>query len=400
MIKVFPKPVLRKSVPMVMTIFLLILPLYAYTQSNQGSLDKLVYQLGNNLIKDQQAVGLSVGLYHRGNVSFYNFGSTGMGKSLVPTQHTVYEIGSITKTFVSYILAHAVLQQRVSLDDDIRRYLKDSYPNLEYNGHPIKLVHLANTTSLLPDWLPELPAAMQGLSPDSALKVKINAYKGLSKKDFLEALHTVRLDTIPGTKRYHSNAGAQLLAYILEDMYQMSMDELIQSFITHPQEMGNTLFITSDKVKNLATGYTAEGREAVYEFVMPYFKNAGGMASCTYDLVNYIRLMLDKNNPATALCLRKTVDVDVASGKVVALRSDGIAAPDVYSVVLSWFKYQPDATSSQIWADGGTNGFNSYLVIYPHLDSGIILLANKSDEKIFRALPDIAYQISKELDKK
>jgi CubicO group peptidase (beta-lactamase class C family) len=72
----------------------------------------------------------------------------------LPSQNTVYEIGSITKTFVSFYLANAVLEHKVSLDDDIRKYLKESYPNLEYNGAPIQLVHLANTTSLLPDWLP------------------------------------------------------------------------------------------------------------------------------------------------------------------------------------------------------------------------------------------------------
>jgi CubicO group peptidase (beta-lactamase class C family) len=128
---------------------------------------------------------------------------------------------------------------------------------------------------------------------------------------------------------------------------------------------------------------------------MPYFEYADGLGSTTNDLVNYIKLLFDKNNPIATLCLKKNADINASSGKIVPMRPDNTAAPDVYSAALNWFKYQPDSTSSQIWADGGTNGFNSYLVIYPNKNSGIVLLANKSDEKIFRALPDLAFQISK-----
>lgn len=368
-------------------------------QTKTDSLNLLITTLGQKLLEEKKAVGLSVGIYENGKTYFFNYGSTQVDKSIKPSQNTIYEIGSITKTFESYILANAVIEGRVKLDDDIRKYLKESYPNLEFNGQFIKLVHLANTTSLLPDWLPELPAEMKGMSPDSAMALRIKYYQNLSKKDLFAALHKVKLDTIPGTKRYHSNAGAQLLAYILEDVYKMPLDKLIKRYITIPQKMENTSFITSSKMKGVATGYTAKDSKAVYEYSMPYFKYAGGLASSTSDIVKYIQLMLNDKNPASVLCLKKTADINASTGKIVQMTAEGEANPNVYSSALNWFKYQPDANYSQIWADGGTNGFNSYLVIYPHLKSGIILIANKSDEKIFRALPGIASQISKLLDK-
>lgn len=391
---------MKKNIRLLVGSIILLLPYYSYSQLNPDSLEIFASKLGETFMKEKQAIGLSIGIYNNGNTYFYNFGTMKSGKSQVPTRRSVYEIGSITKTFVSYVLAQAVLDKKVSLEDDIRKYLKESYPNLEYNGHPIRLVHLANTTSLLPDWLPELPSEIKNLSPDSALTAKVRAYKNLSDKDFFAALHTVKLDTVPGTRRYHSNAAAQLLAYILEDVYQMPVDKLVKKFITGPAKMQQTSFIHSSRYSRLATGYSASGKESWYEFSMPYFKNAGGMASSTQDLVSYIGLLLDKDNPAAALCMKKTVDVNASSGKVVALRPDGVASPDIYSASLNWLKYQPDANASQVWADGGTNGFNSYLVMYPHLNSGVILLANKSDEKIFRALPGMAYQLSKFLEKK
>lgn len=391
---------MKKIIYLVITAGWVITPRVLYSQSNRVILDTVVGKLADRFIKDKQAVGLSIGIYNNGAVYFYNFGTTEKDKTFVPTQNTVYEIGSITKTFVSFILANAVLENRVRPDDDIRKYLKEEYPNLEYNGNPIKLVHLANTTSLLPDWLPEQPAGIKNLSPDSALLLKIRFYNKLSNSDFFKALHAVKLDTIPGTKRYHSNAGAQLLAYILEDVYKMPLEKLLKKYITEPYKMNSTSFINSKRDKKLAAGYTTSGSEAIYEFVMPYFKTAGGLGSTTYDLINYIKMLLDKNNPVASLCLKKTADINASSGKIEEMRPDNIAAPDIYSTALSWFKYQPDTSSSQIWADGGTHGFNSYLVMYPYLNSGVVILANKSDEKIFRALPGMAYEISKVLSKK
>jgi serine-type D-Ala-D-Ala carboxypeptidase/endopeptidase len=382
-----------------LALFLAFVPAISHAQNKPSALDTLVNKLGEKLIIEKQAVGLSIGIYNNGAGYFYNFGSTVKDKQSLPTQNTVYEIGSITKTFVSYILANAVLEKKVKLEDDIRMYLKEKYPNLEYEGHPIQLVHLANTTSLLPDWLPELPAAMENLPADSVLQLKISYYNKLTKNDLFTALHSVKLDSIPGTRRYHSNAGAQLLAFILEDVYGTDIEMLIKKYITRHYKMKNTSFISLGINKKLATGYNSAGNEARYEYVIPYFKTNGGMASTSHDLVNYIKMLLDKNNPAAALCLKKTVDIDVSTGKRAPMRPDNTAAPEVYSAALNWFKYQPSISYAQIWSDGGTNGFNSYLVLYPQMNSGIILLANKSDEKIFRALPGIASEISKQLGK-
>lgn len=362
-------------------------------------LDTLVNRLGNTFSKDPKTVGLSIGIVDNGKSYFYNFGTTKMGQQQRPTQHTIYEVGSITKTFISFILAQAVLEHKVSLQDDIRKYLKESYPNLDYKGHPIRLVHLANTTSLLPDWLPELPAQMKTMTADSALFYKIRVYQRFTKQDLLAALHTVKLDTVPGFHPKHSNAAGQLLDYILEDVYQQSFDELIKKYLTQPYGLKNTTFLSTAHSAQVATGYTAEGKAAVYESVMPYFKLAGGLGSTISDLVKYIQLFLSPSNEAVGLSLKKTIDVSASTGKVVAMQAANRASAEVYSLGLSWFSYQPAVDRLQIWADGGTNGFNSYLVLYPKQHSGVVLLANKSSETIFRSLPGMAYEISKVLGK-
>jgi CubicO group peptidase (beta-lactamase class C family) len=78
-------------------------------------LDTLVNRLGNNFNEDPKTVGLSIGIVDKGKTYFYNFGTTKVGQQQRPTQQTIYEVGSITKTFVSFILAQAVLEHKVSL---------------------------------------------------------------------------------------------------------------------------------------------------------------------------------------------------------------------------------------------------------------------------------------------
>ena len=80
--------------------------------------------------------------------------------------------------------------------------------------------------------------------------------------------------------------------------------------------MNNTSFIHV-KSKNLATGYTSSDKAAVYEFAMPYFKNAGGLGSTAFDLVQYMRLLLDSTNKSSLISLKKTADINASTGKLV-----------------------------------------------------------------------------------
>lgn len=130
-----------------------------------------------------ESVGLSIGLYYNDKQYTYNFGSLEKGKPAAPTKETAYATGSISKTFISFILAQAVIEKKANLDDDIRKYLKGDYPNLAYNGKPILLKHLANTTSGMPDNLFTLPEINHN-SPADSIKLVRNIAKEYSKEDF------------------------------------------------------------------------------------------------------------------------------------------------------------------------------------------------------------------------
>lgn len=350
--------------------------------------DSLVNKLGNDLIALPSSVGLSIGLYTNGRDHYYDFGLVEKDKVMIPSKQTLYEIGSIAKTFTSYLLAKAILDKKINADDDIRNYLDGDYPNLQYEGQPIRIIHLANATSCIPDWLPETPDIIKKADPDSASFLRERIYGQYSREDFYNALHEVVLDTLPGTKRRHSNAGADLLTYILEKVYSMSQPQMVEQYILQSFGMKHTVCGSgnSNKQDYRAKGYNGKGTE------MPYLKN--GYWSTTSDLLQYMKALMKKQNDVAKLVLTKTINVDLSTSKVVSRDKD------VYSVAMSWYSYKYDKGYSQTWYDGGTHGFSSYVVFYPELETVVVLLTNVANEVIPGKLRGIAYEIAEKINRR
>ncbi|SDH21463.1 Beta-lactamase [Mucilaginibacter gossypii] len=62
----------------------------------------------------------------------------------------------MTKSFTGILLAQAVIDKKIALDDDIRKYLKGDYPNLVHQATPIRIRDLTNHTSRITRIFPNL----------------------------------------------------------------------------------------------------------------------------------------------------------------------------------------------------------------------------------------------------
>ena len=346
----------------------------------KSQIDTVVQKAAMPFIGDTSKVGLSIGIYKNGKVYSYNYGTTQRENPKLPTNKTVYEIGSISKTFTGTLLAQAVKDKKVKIDDDIRKYLDGSYPNLEYQGKPIKLSHLVSHISGLPFFLPDNPNLFQNANFDTLPFTISKIQQNYSKQKFFADLHNVKLDTVPGYNFHYSNVGAQLLKYILERVYNMTYDKLLNEYITKPLKMKNTnsLYSKNDFV-NLAKGYNAK------EKLMPYnpqiLDAAGGIFSTTSDMLQYLKFHLDEKNEVVALSHK------VTKGNI-----------NRFAIGLNWQEQLTEKKHKKIWQSGGTFGFSSYCVIYPELKIAIILLSNESDPTAQDGLEQIADKIFEKLN--
>lgn len=355
---------------------------YAQTLTDkwQQQLDSLVNAKGKTFIKDSLRVGLSIGIIQNGLTVMYHFGSTSRKESNLPTNSTLYEIGSITKTFTGVLLAQAVKDKKVKIDDDIRLYLTGSYPNLEYGGQPIRLYHLLNHMSRLPFFLPYNPNLFKS-NPDSLPFIIYRIQNHYTREQFFKDLHKVSIDTVPGYKFSYSNAGAQLLGYILESVYKTSYANLVKQYITKPLKMSNTtLTYKTKESKEIAKGYNGKG------LLMPYnpliIGPAGGLYSNIPDMLNYINFHLNENDPVVALSHKTTY-----------------GNTNTFAISLNWQINKTNEGYRRIFQSGGSFGFSSYLAVFPEVNIGIILLTNEADQTAQPALGNICQEIFEYLKK-
>lgn len=174
-------------------------PVVKSNNSLKSALDKAVDSAAVEYFRYSKANSLVIGIIKAGKKHIYFYGETEKGNSKLPTSGTLYEIGSITKTFTATLLAQAVLDKKVSLTDDIRKYLHGNYNNLSYNSIPITLRDLANHTSRLPA-MPEDIGEQSDYNP-------VSPEAHYDSTLFYNALKKVTLDTIPGYKFLYSKLG-------------------------------------------------------------------------------------------------------------------------------------------------------------------------------------------------
>lgn len=326
--------------------------------------DSTVQHAVLNFMKDSSRVGLSVGILDNGNEYIYNYGEVVKGSKKKPTKNTIYEIGSITKTFTALLIAHAINDHKLDINEDIRKYLPGKYPNIQYpgpHGGPLKLGYLISHTSQLPFSVPKEDVTV------------------FTREDFLNELHKIKLDTLrPFTYRY-SNFGYEILGYILETIYHKPYEELVKQLITDPLKMTMTkvTYSASEKI-NLCKGYD------IHKTEMPRIQNsfpaekifpsAGSISSTITDMLKYIKYQMAEKDIIVKMTHRITY-----------FGEDAIGFQWDIGKTWDWNYY--------IRGNGGTKGYSSFCVMYPDYNIGIILLSNQAGGDALRKLYETANEI-------
>jgi len=134
-------------------IFLLFFTLLSATIIAQQKviLEKNIYTIldsnAEDLLKKSKAYSVSIGIVKDGKVYTKHYGELDKGKGNKANNNTYFEIASVTKVMTGYLMAKAVLEKKIHLDDDIRKYLNGSYPNLEYQTIPVRIKDLISFKS-------------------------------------------------------------------------------------------------------------------------------------------------------------------------------------------------------------------------------------------------------------
>lgn len=323
------------------------------------SLDSLVQRSAEHYLKSSITFDLSIGIIKEDLAQQYHFHR---GAGNLSRTNTIFGLGSIAKTFVGIMLAQAAIEKKVNLDDDIRKYLPEDYPNLQYKGHPVRLVNLANHTSALPsmsrDYEEKYLDSITRL-PSTAFREFYSVYTADS---LFHDMHKFTLDTVPGTKfRYNGNAMMVLIA-VLERVYHQPYNDLITSFLKDQMGMKHTKPQLSAKdEQRLIPGHDEHGK--ALPFIPDYgYRAAPSMFSTLDDMLKFASANLNNKNPAIAL-----------SHKMTFTRPNGMR------MGLGWMMGKEENGLSYLMHTGRDGcGFTALCYLYPEKKTAIIILVNDS----------------------
>lgn len=326
----------------------------------RNAIELLIDKNAHSLLLDSTINAISIGVYKDGKTYINHYGELDKGQKNKPTDETIYEIGSVSKTFAGTLVAKAELEGKLNLQDDIRKYLKEDFPNLAYQGNPIRIKHLITHTSRLPRFLPETINQIVENPTDNLAFDIYEIEKNYSKEKFFSDLHTVVLDTIPGTKDSYSSADTELIAHILENIYDKPYNELIQEKICDELKMTNTGTIVKEGLQSrLANGYIENNKLAPH-MINTLWGAGGGMTSTIPDLMKYVKFQLDKENK-----------VAVKSHQVVFQNGN-------FEIGYYWPIRFDESYGTYYSHHGGAFGSQNYLFVFPEKDLGISIITNQN----------------------
>ena len=238
-----------------------------------GQLAELDQRVQDHL-NDNNIPGGLVAVASRGRiVHLRTYGMANVELSVPVTDSTVFEIGSISKQFVSAAVMLLVQDDKIDLDDPIHHYLSD-LPS-EWLGVTVR--QLLTHTSGIPDY-------------EEIRTYDVYRFR-LTPEEVIQIAHSRPMDFAPGTGWYYSNTGYFLLSMIVERIEGRPLGQVLESRIFGPLEMTQTRMADPEAIiRHRASGYWVNKVGQLINRNPTETSStlgAGGLLSSVYDLAKW-----------------------------------------------------------------------------------------------------------------
>jgi CubicO group peptidase (beta-lactamase class C family) len=208
--------------------------------------------------------GCALGIYKDGQIVYkHGYGMANLNDDIPITPATVFHVASMSKQFTAASILLLAQQGKLSLDDDVHKYI----PELPDFGERITLRHLMHHTSGLRDQWSLLGLAGWRYSQDL-----------ITDDDVMSVLvHQKALNFKPGEKYLYSNTGFTLLALIVKRVSGLSLREYTTKNIFEPLGMTHTHFRDDHEeiIKHDALGYEQDGPGKPFRMSLTNFDTTG-----------------------------------------------------------------------------------------------------------------------------
>lgn len=328
--------------------WLTLLPLVASAAANSPILPSRVEKAITERVAVGQYPAVVVAVVDGDRHRVYAFGKLGDDKA--PDADTIFQIGSVTKTFTATLLAEAIGAQRVKPGTPVA----DLLPHFSIPARGSKRITLGELATQF-SGLPRLPSNLDPANPADPYA----GYDATKLKAFL-AGYTLPRD--PGSQYEYSNLGFGLLGFALAQHAGMSYAELVKLRVLKP--LGMTASSASFALPldpRWATGHDANGKPA-QPWHLGVLAGAGAINSTGADMLRYLEANMGGNDGALerAMKLARQPRRSVGAGERIGL---------------AWMT-RHDKDGDIVWHNGMTGGYASFMGFTADGKRGVVVLAN------------------------
>jgi CubicO group peptidase (beta-lactamase class C family) len=302
---------------------------------------------------------MALAIYSGGALFSGYYGHFDSKTQTLQNDSTLYEVASISKVFLGQLVARAVLEEKIDLDEDIRSFLPGSYPNLEFEGTPVTIRNLVTHTLGF-----EAPEAVNKAYSSTKVDTDGRRVAAYSIDDLLSDLKKVVLDTLPGAVYDYNNVGPELAAYILEQTYDRSYSDLLEAFFTEVGIKDAFLQGQEDQSERIIKGHDETGNDAPLEAPVA-LGGAGGIIASLPDMTTFMQYHFERDDPSIKESSRP-------------LFEDGEDDTAYF-----WDVGEGEREGFYYYKTGTSNGVQSIVLICPEADYGMVLIMNNTSEAAF-----------------
>lgn len=326
------------------------------------SLNEEIDALADQYVK----VGAVIGVIDKGqNKHFFSYGSKTVDNSESPDANTVFDIGSITKSFTAIIAAEMTFKGKIS-DEYIGHYLpadKVIMPSL--NGTEITFKNLLTHTS----GLPRTPHENDSTFPKPPGYDIENPYAAYTTNHIYDYLtNYCNLLFTPGTGWEYSNTGVALAGHVLGLIDSSLYEIVLKREIFGILGMNNSsLFLTEIQQENIAPGHDRNKKVVPFYTANDIFQGCGMIKSTMNDMFKFLEANMGLVNSPLSEAMEITHEpvIETVSGPL------GLNG-------MGWFITDLDDGQQIIYNGGDTNGHSAFIGFNKSELTGAIILLNYS----------------------
>jgi len=303
-----------------------------------------------------------------------SFGYNDANLSQQTNVKSVYHVYSLTKILTATIVMKLIEENKIKLDDSIKRYFPNFNVNFNNKSADVTILQLLNHSSGINDRSPNLKYMMENKIRDISLE----------------------LPYMPGSEAKYSSAEYIILGKVIEQVTGKTFEQVARQYILNPAKMSRSNFhydktMASNQVYGTIQFFSITG--AIMKFILDdknkdFYKGstlwlkefdigwqaAGGLVSSIDDMAKFLSAY-----NANKLFSKKTKNIFTASKKVKV--NSWLTSQDDVGFGIGWYHIF-DKGKFFYQHQGLGPGFRTIMRIYPAYDISIIILTSQTSVDI------------------